>query len=78
MILLALFGELYIDMGEFDKRGWLGLNYCILCKLHGEYDKHLFVQCTFCKSIWFEIKHALQISQVWGTERIEENSDIGL
>jgi hypothetical protein len=38
------------------KRGFVGPSKCVLCGLKEENVKHLFVECSFTKDIWYIYK----------------------
>jgi hypothetical protein len=46
-------------------RGWEGPNRCILCKQHSETIPHIFLQCSFTRSVWHQLSLALNLTTPW-------------
>jgi hypothetical protein len=44
------------------KRGWVGLGLCHLCKGNGESGTHIFVFCPFTRTVWKKIKEEHKLS----------------
>ena len=54
-------------------RGWIGPNFCHLCREAHESTNHLFVDCVFGKSVRENVAEALGINFIWQDKCLEDN-----
>jgi hypothetical protein len=54
------------------KRGWIGPNWCVLCKSDVESNSHVFVSCPYAGKVYSMIKDNLGINSEWKSESLEE------
>ena len=47
------------------RKGREGPGRCSLCKKRAESNLHLGVECSFVKSVWFELESKLKIKNFW-------------
>jgi len=47
-------------------RGWIGSNWCPLCKEVVETIQHILVECKFTQSVWSEVRSIYNIYNNWG------------
>ncbi|XP_019224156.1 PREDICTED: uncharacterized protein LOC109205855 [Nicotiana attenuata] len=40
---------------------------CILCKVHDENRKHIFIECEYAKSVWTKLLKWMQRQLIWAT-----------
>jgi hypothetical protein len=67
---LKLFAWLLIEnkllvWEKLQARGWEGPNHCILCKHSSESVLHVFIHCSFTRSIWSLLSSALKFTSSW-------------
>jgi hypothetical protein len=58
---------------NLQKRGWKGPGICNLCKKDRESTKHLFLNCSFTRSVWEELKKALNLGTGWNGNTVVES-----
>jgi hypothetical protein len=58
---------------NLQKRGWKGLGICNLCKKDRESTKHLFINCSFTRSVWEELKKDLNLGSGWNGNTVVES-----
>ncbi|XP_009765709.1 uncharacterized protein LOC107793101 [Nicotiana tabacum] len=40
---------------------------CIMCKVHDENRKHIFIECEYAKSVWTKLLKWMQRQPIWAT-----------
>jgi ribonuclease HI len=50
---------------NLQQKGWEGPSRCQLCKQETENINHLFIHCSFTKSVWERIKTGQKLKKVW-------------
>jgi len=50
---------------KLQQRGWMGPGMCHFCKNVSEENAHLFIHCSFTKSIWDKIRSIKNIRDNW-------------
>ena len=58
---------------NFQKRGGIGPNICILCFLVVESMDHLFVNCPFTMWIWNEVAFTLNVTERWCLDSLDSS-----
>jgi hypothetical protein len=58
------------DNGQ--KRNWIGLGWCYLCKQASETVDHLFVLCPFSKVVWMEVLQSYNLQAQWDKASVME------
>jgi hypothetical protein len=48
-------------------KGWVGPSLCTLCKQNAKEKSHLFIECTFAKSVWAKCAYILNIKFKWAS-----------
>jgi hypothetical protein len=54
------------------KRGIVGPSRCVLCGNNEENVRHLFVDCSFTKDIWYTIQKDLNFESIWEGGKIAD------
>jgi ribonuclease HI len=65
-----LFENKLLMWSNLQSRGWVGPGRCTLCKSHSESVAHVFINCTFFKSVWLLISPALSPGSTWAGPNI--------
>jgi hypothetical protein len=47
------------------KKGWVGPNFCHICKTDSESPNHLFINCAFSRQVWKKIVLILKLQTIW-------------
>ena len=55
------------------KRGWMGPGYCAMCMNESDCVNHIFIHCSFSKSVWKLACEGLKVYTPWWDSNIEEN-----
>ena len=51
-----MFENKILTWDNFLKRGGMGFNVCILCKMDAETVDHLMVHCSFTRAMWMKVR----------------------
>jgi hypothetical protein len=60
-----LLEERILNLENLNKRGIYGPSRCVLCGNNEETMSHLFLECSFIKSIWQTILKELKLVNIW-------------
>ena len=58
---------------NLQKRNFVGLGWCSLCKTEEETSTHLFLNCIYILKVWLEISKFLNVQSLWEGRNLEDS-----